>query len=82
MLADILCRRYCRSTNSKEIQYQDFIKDIEDVNAVESLAVKGIVSNPQPIDANKNITHDLHKDSLTEEFYVKKRLPDRAQPIR
>lgn len=80
-LADLLCRKYCRSTNPKEICYQDFIRDIEDVNAVESLAVKGIVPNPQAVDPNKNITHDLHKDSLTEEFYVKKRLPDRAQPI-
>lgn len=37
--------------------------------------------NPQTIDPNKNVTHDLHRDSLTEEFYVKKRLPDRARPI-
>lgn len=80
-LADILCRKYARSSNPKEICYQDFIGDIEDVKEVEALAVKGIVPNPQAVDPNKNITHDLHKDSLTEEFYVKKRLPERAKPI-
>ncbi len=39
------------------------------------MAVKGIVANSQVLDPNKNVTQDLHKDSLTEEFYVKKRLP-------
>ena len=80
-LGDLLCRQYARSTNPKEICYLDFIRDIEDVNVVEALAVKGIVANPQQVDPNKNITLDLHKDSLTEEFYVKKNLPDQAQPI-
>lgn len=51
------------------------------MNAVEALAVKGVVANPSVVDPNKNVTMDLHKDSLTEEFYVKKRLPDRAQQI-
>ena len=55
--------------------YQDFIKEIEDVNDVEALAVKGMVANPQIVDPNKNITMNLHQDSLTEEFYVQKRLP-------
>ena len=80
-LADLLCRKYARSSNPKEICYQEFIADIEDVKDVEALAVKGIVANPQIVDPNKNITQDLHKDSLTEEFYVKKRLPERAQPV-
>jgi hypothetical protein len=33
-LGELLCRRYGRSSNPKEICYLDFIKDIEDVNAV------------------------------------------------
>jgi len=74
-LAELLCKRYARSSNPKEICYQDFIKEIEDVNKVEALAVKGIVPNPQNVDPNKNITLDLHNDSLTQEFYVHKRLP-------
>ena len=41
-----------------------------------------MVPNPSVVDPNKNITMDLHKDSLTEEFYVKKRLPERCQPIK
>lgn len=40
-----------------------------------------MVPNPSIVDPNKNITLNLHSDSLTSEFYVKKRLPDRAQPI-
>lgn len=80
-LADLLCKRYARSSNPKEVCYQDFIREIENVNAVEALAVKGIVPNPQPVDPNKNIALDLHKDSLTQEFYVHKKLPDRAKPI-
>jgi hypothetical protein len=80
-LADLLCKRYARSSNPKEVCYQDFIREIENVNAVEALAVKGIVPNPQPIDPHKNIALDLHKDSLTQEFYVHKKLPDRAKPI-
>jgi hypothetical protein len=36
------------------------------VNAVEALAVKGIVANPQQLDPNKNMALDLHKDSLTQ----------------
>ena len=42
---------------------------------MEALAVKGMVANPQIVDPNKNITMNLHQDSLTEEFYVQKRLP-------
>ncbi len=33
-LADLLARRYARSSNPKEVCYQDFIKEIEDVNKV------------------------------------------------
>ena len=51
------------------------------MNAVESLAVKGIVNNPSEVDPHKNIALDLHKDSLTEQFYVHKKLPDRAKPV-
>ena len=45
------------------------------------MAVKGIVNNPSVVDPNKNITLDLHKDSLTQEFYVQKKLPDRLKPV-
>ncbi len=43
--------------------------------------MKGIVNNPQEIDPNKNVTLDLHKDSLTEAFYVNKRLPNHSKAI-
>jgi len=42
-----LARKYARSSNPKEVCYPDFIRDIEDVNKLEALAVKGIVNNPQ-----------------------------------
>ncbi len=43
--------------------------------------MKGIVNNPQEVDPNKNVTLDLHKDSLTEAFYVNKRLPNHSKAI-
>lgn len=33
-LADLLCRKYSRSSNPKEICYVDFIKDVENINEV------------------------------------------------
>jgi Ca2+-binding EF-hand superfamily protein len=30
-LVDILCKKYARSTNPKEIAYTDFISDVEDI---------------------------------------------------
>lgn len=44
-LVDILCRKYARSVNPKEIAYTDFVADVEDIKEVESYVVKGIVPN-------------------------------------
>lgn len=33
-LVDILCRKYSRSTNPKEIAYTDFVSDVEDIKEV------------------------------------------------
>lgn len=33
-LADLLCRKYARPHQPKEINYLDFIKDVENVNEV------------------------------------------------
>lgn len=34
LLVDILCRKYARSINPKEIAYTDFIADVEDIKEV------------------------------------------------
>jgi len=81
-LVDILCRKYARSVNpSREINYCDFIQDVEDIRAVESYVVKGIVPNQKAIDPKRNEVHDIHQDSITDEFYVDKKLPQRLVPI-
>ena len=80
-LADMLCRHYCRSVNPKEIEYTNFISDVENIKLDEETVVKGIVPNKSTRDPNVNIVKDLHCDSLTDAFYVEKKLPVKLQPI-
>lgn len=43
--------------------------------------VKGIVPNTVVKDPNANVARDLHQDSLTDAFYVEKKLPPKLLPI-
>ena len=70
---DVLCRKYARSSNPKEICYLDFVKDVENINELESYVVKGIVPNQKKV--SDSLIKDIHQDSLTQEFYVEKKLP-------
>jgi hypothetical protein len=81
VLVDLLCRKYARSTNPKEIAYTDFIADVEDIKEVESYVVKGIVPNERSFDPFRNTIKDMHKESITEEFYVDKKIPEKLMPI-
>ena len=80
-LADLLCRKYCRSINPKEIEYPKFISDVESIKLDEATVVKGIVPNSTVIDPHANYAKDLHKDSLTDAFYVEKKIPPKLLPI-
>lgn len=42
--------------------------------------VKGIVPN-EKVDQQNNIIKDIHQDSLIQEFYVEKQLPQKFLPI-
>lgn len=80
-LGDLLCRKYCRSINPKEIEYPRFIQDVENINLEESFVVKGIVPNPTKADPTAHIIKDVNRDSITEAFYLEKKLPERLKPI-
>jgi hypothetical protein len=77
----LLCRKYRRSVNLKEIEYLNFISDVENIQAEEATVVKGIVPNQSTRDPNSHVVKDLHQDSLTDAFYVEKKLPPKLQPI-
>ena len=47
----------------------------------EQFVVKGIVPNFVAKDPNANVAKDLHEASLTDAFYVEKKLPARLVPI-
>lgn len=81
LLVDILCRKYARSNNPKEIAYTDFITDVEDIKEVETYVVRGIVPNEKQPDPFRNTIKDINKDSITEEFYVDKKIPEKVLPI-
>ncbi len=51
---------------------------MENINEVESYVVKGIVPNPKPLDPDAGIVKDLRNTSLTQEFYVQRRLAERS----
>ena len=80
-MGDLLCKNYCRSVNPKEIEYPRFIRDVENINAEESFVVKGVVPNKVAVDPKANIIKDLNNDSITEAFYLEKKLPERLKPI-
>lgn len=61
--------------------YVDFIADVEDIKQVESYVVKGIVPNEKLVNPNKNKVQDIHSESITEEFYVEKKIPEKLLPI-
>lgn len=78
-LSELLSKRYERSSNKKEVCYVDFIKDVEDINSNESIVVKGVVFNSN-FRETRNIT-DPKSASLTQEFYVDKKLPEKSLSI-
>ena len=43
--------------------------------------MKGIVANKVPVDLTANIIKDVNNDSITEAFYLEKKLPERLKPI-
>lgn len=59
-LGDLLCRRYCRSVNPKEIEYLRFIEEVENINLEESFVVKGIVANPVKVDPTAHLIKDMN----------------------
>ena len=58
-----------------------FIEDVESIKADEEIVVKGIVPNFTVKDPHANVAKDLHQDSLTDAFYVEKKLPEKLLPI-
>lgn len=47
----------------------------------ENIVIKGIVPNKSSYDPNGHIIKDINNDSLTEAFYLEKKLPPRLLPI-
>lgn len=80
-LSDLLCRKYARSTNPKEVEYLRFIEDVENVKAEEGIVVKGIVPNKVTVDPNARFIKDINNDSITEAFYLEKKIPPKLLPI-
>ena len=58
-----------------------FIEDVENVKEVEGIVVKGIVPNKVNPDPNAQYIKDINNDSLTEAFYLEKKIPPKLMPI-
>lgn len=58
-----------------------FIEDVENIKAEEEIAIKGTVPNKQAIDPNASYIKDMNNDSITDAFYVEKKIPPKLKPI-
>lgn len=51
------------------------------MKAEESIVVKGIVPNKVIVDPNAHYIKDINNDSITEAFYLEKKIPPKLLPI-